>query len=49
MKTKHRKKEQVTKKGETFSAVTQNKVLWELSAKTLLNVNILIRGPEQHG
>lgn len=43
MKTKHRKREQVTK---TFVVVTQNKMLRELPAKTLLYVNMLSRCPE---
>lgn len=46
MKTEHRKKEHVT---ETFVVVTQNKMLWELSAKTLLYVNMLNGCPELYG
>lgn len=49
MKTKHRKKEQVTKRGKTFGAVSQSHILWESSDESLLNVNMLIGCPELHG
>lgn len=49
MKTKHRKKEQVTRIGGNIGAVTQNKISWESSAKTLLTVTMLIGGSERRG